>query len=495
MSASRASAVGSFPSAQVSAGHYHSHVVQFYAEDSFLVDAISRFVGTALGAGDAAVIIATQAHRDGVAERLQSRGLDLNASARHGRYTALDARETLSKFMVDGFPDLNRFSNLTGPLIEKARTVTESGNGQVVAFGEMVALLWEEQQIEAAMRLEQLWNELAKTHSFSLRCAYPITQFHRLEDGAPLLRICAEHSNVIPAENYSELGTDDDRLRDVARLQQKEQAHDALRKAKDQLETEISERREIERKLLNSEHSLRELSTHILRMQDEERRRIGADLHDSVGQYLSVLKMHLDALAGDERDTNVASHLADCINLVEESIREVRTMAYLLHPPMLEEMGLKSAVPWYLDGFTKRSGIRTSFEISPGLGRLPRETELTIFRVVQESLTNVHRHSGSGTAQVVVLLQGGSVRLEVRDKGKGFSQDTMDDFARGSRRCVTLGLRGMSERVRQLGGTLQTFSGEGATIVATIPIAEDNAPGEQRPTQVSASEYEVIYPD
>src|ERR1019366_3340933 len=140
--------------------------------------------------------------------------------------------------------------------------------------------------------------------------------------------------------------------------------------------------RDSRRELHDSEDSLRRLSLHLLRTQDEERRRIGRDLHDSLGQTLSVLKMKLDSLAGsigldshDSRNQNIAA----CANLTEDCIKEVRTIAYLLYPPMLEEMGLKSAITWYLEGFSKRSGIRTTFDISAGFGRLPRHVETAIF--------------------------------------------------------------------------------------------------------------------
>jgi signal transduction histidine kinase len=471
----------------------HEHTVQFYAEDSFLVDMVSRFVGTALGAGDVAVVIATKAHRDGVAARLKSRGLDVSKAAQQGRYAALDAGETLTKFMVDGFPDTKRFVGTLEPVL-KAVKAAGGDDSKTVAFGEMVALLWGEQKLDAAIRLEQLWNELAKKHSFTLHCAYPMAEFHRVGDEGALSRICAEHSTVMPSEKHLELD-DQEQLRNVARLEQMEQAHEALQKANERLEREMGDRRVIEHRLMASEESLRQLSGHILRTQDEERRRIGLDLHDSVGQYLAVLQMQLDALAAESKDTKTAAQLADCVNLVEESLREIRTMSYLLYPPMLEEMGLRSAIPWYLDGFTKRSGIRTSFEISPGLLRFARQTELAIFRVVQESLTNIHRHSGSGVAQVLLLLEGDKVRLEVRDKGKGFSPETLTDFCQGSRGSLTLGLRGMNERVRQFGGNLELFSGsEGATVVATLPLVKPNG-HQETDVKHDSDDCELIYPD
>jgi signal transduction histidine kinase len=163
---------------------------------------------------------------------------------------------------------------------------------------------------------------------------------------------------------------------------------------------------ESQRQLQDSEKSLLELSRHLLRSQDEQRRCIGRDLHDSLGQYLSVLKMKLDSLVTRANGTgDYANDLKQCGQLTEDAVKEVRTISYLLHPPMLEEMGLRSAIPRYLDGFMKRSGIQITFEVSPELQRLPTDIEIALFRVLQEGLTNVHRHSGSPTAEVAVADQ------------------------------------------------------------------------------------------
>jgi signal transduction histidine kinase len=228
--------------------------------------------------------------------------------------------------------------------------------------------------------------------------------------------------------------------------------------------------------LEDSEKSLRALSLHLLRTQDEERRRIGRDLHDSLGQYLSVLKMKLDGLhmEASRKQTNDIDDLAQCTQLTEEAVREVRTIAYLLYPPMLEEMGLKSAISWYLDGFTKRSGIKTTFEISPDFGRLAKDVELALFRVLQESLTNVHRHSGSQTAGVRLSVNGDAVVLEVSDQGKGTKLQNYEEAGEDWMGAVGVGLRGMSERVRQLGGKLElSSSDQGTTVTATAPIQKD----------------------
>ena len=239
------------------------------------------------------------------------------------------------------------------------------------------------------------------------------------------------------------------------------------------LQREIAEKQQAEMRLRESEKSLRDLSLHLLRTQDEERRRIGRDLHDSLGQSLAVLKMKLDSLVsvvGKRTDDEAADDVAQCIRLTEDSIKELRTISYLLYPPMLEEMGLKSAIPWYLDGFSARSGIKTTLEVAIDFTRLPRDAELALFRVFQESLTNVHRHSGSPTAEVRLFSKGGMGVLEVRDRGKGLPPGLLEQSSQDWMGQLGVGLRGMNERMRQLGGTLElTSTKEGTTVRAMVP--------------------------
>lgn len=457
----------------------HGHAVQFYSDDSYLINALSRFIGTALGAGDAAIVIATQPHREALAQRLRANGLDTTSAIRKGRYLLLDAADTLSKFMVDGMPDGALFKAVIGPFIAKADALAEGHQRRVAAYGEMVALLWESGKIDAAIKLEEHWNDLAQSHSFNLLCAYPMRSFSNAAHSDPFQRICAAHTAVIPGEGYSALDTEAERLRNIAYLQQKEQALVAVRRSNEQLEKEIAERTALEAKLRRSEHSLRELSGRLLRMQDEERRRLGRELHDSVGQYLAALKMGLDFMQSETESQGeagtVGNRLQECLELVEQSIREVRTISYLLYPPMLEEMGLKTAIPWYLDGFTKRSGIQTTFEIPDDFGRLPRDLELAVFRVLQEGLTNVHRHSGTATAHVRLTAQDGTLILEISDQGKGIPADVLES-TRDAVGTLGVGLRGMNERMRQLGGKIDLVSSAtGTTIRATVPVEQSGA--------------------
>ncbi|HEX9987628.1 MAG TPA: ATP-binding protein [Chloroflexia bacterium] len=226
----------------------HAHRVQFYDDDAFLLDELSRSIGSALGAGDSAIVIATKEHREGLAQRLEARGLDITRAAGEGRYVSLDAAETLSKFMVEGWPDAVRFTDLIGGVVARATAAAGSEHSRVAAFGEMVALLWAEGKTDAALRLEHLWNDLAQVHSFDLSCGYPIRFFDQASDGAPIESIFAAHSHVIPAESYTSLITEEERFRAIILLQQKAQA----------LETEIQERAKAQEALRQMNEELRE---------------------------------------------------------------------------------------------------------------------------------------------------------------------------------------------------------------------------------------------
>jgi PAS domain S-box-containing protein len=220
-----------------------------------------------------------------------------------------------------------------------------------------------------------------------------------------------------------------------------------------------------------AEEQLRELSHSLLRAQDEERGRLGRELHDTFGQYLTAMKMCLDGVLADQPRSalDVRKRLGDCLSLLDRAIREVRTLSYLLYPPMLEELGLASAIRWHLEEFSKRSGISTSVEITGEL-RLPRDAELALFRILQESLTNVHRHSGSKTASIRFAIEDQSAVLEIKDQGHGLpsSVSTGSDTPPGT---LGVGIRGMHERVRQLAGSLQiTSNSHGTTVKAEIPL-------------------------
>jgi signal transduction histidine kinase len=242
--------------------------------------------------------------------------------------------------------------------------------------------------------------------------------------------------------------------------------NDALRLEHGELECKVGQHTA---ELDAANQKLRELSARLMQSQDDERRRIARELHDSVGQTLAALSMNLTKVETDiERLNQTARTIADSSTLVQEMNKEVRTISYLLHPPMLDEAGLGSALRWYVDGFTQRSGIKVELEIAEDFGRLQPELETAVFRTVQESLTNVHRHSGSKTARVRVLRSAGELRLQVEDDGGGMAAEKLDKVVLDGTPGV--GIRGMRERLRQLGGTLEVNSSHtGTTVEVRVP--------------------------
>ena len=596
--------------------HQGDHAVRFYVEDKAFLDAVSRSVGTALGAGNSAVVISTNEHLNGLAQRLSARGLDIARVEEAGRYIPLRAREVMARFLHDGSPDADLFEQVIGKVIQRAKSAAEVDDRRVFVFGEIVALLWLEGKSAAAIRLEQLWNELIRKYSFSLHCAYPLKAFDRVEHGEPFLNICEEHLTVIPAENFTALTGPEEQLRNVSYLQQKAQAFDSVRAEREQTQKllhtreveltdllenalegihqtgpdrrirwankallnllgyaqeefvghditefhvhkhtcdelwnkvmqgedlydfeaefkckdetvkhvlihcnalwedgrlvhtrsfirDVTERKEMERalKLAHEELEwrvaertaelvkkniqildqaqtlemtnlgLRRLSAHLLHVQDEERRRIARELHDSTGQSLALLSMNLSSLEGKAVTSNpeLAEGLSENIGIVKQVSTELRTLSYLLHPPLLDEMGLGSALRWYIDGFGQRSRIKINLELPNEFERLSRNLETAIFRVVQECLTNIHLHSGSPTATIRLHQSSDKITLEIKDEGKGIAPEKLSKV--NSSGLSGLGLRGMRERIKDFRGDMEIISHEkGTQIKVIVPV-------------------------
>ena len=235
-----------------------------------------------------------------------------------------------------------------------------------------------------------------------------------------------------------------------------------LRDANEQLATMAEE-------ASTREGKYRRLSSRLLTLQDEERRRLALDLHDPIGQRLAALAMNLDVIEQTSKALDSRSHqaLAESRSLVDQCAREVRTFAYLLHPPLLDEVGLSSAVRWYAEGFANRSGIHVAMDLGE-IGRLPAPVETALFRVVQEALTNVHRHASTTTASIRLTATVDAVALEIHDEGHGLR----DPVTHGTlRETLGVGIQGMRERVRQLGGTFDIeFSETGTTVRVRVPM-------------------------
>jgi PAS domain S-box-containing protein len=270
-------------------------------------------------------------------------------------------------------------------------------------------------------------------------------------------------------------------------ITERKRAEESFRKLTEGLEDEVRIRtRELEDRnsdILRQSEMLRHLSRRLMEIQDGERRRIARELHDSAGQLLSVLSMELATLTHLAKSTapRLAAKAEDSQQLVQQLSQEIRTMSYLLHPPLLEESGLSPALSWYAQGLTERSGLQIKLDIPENFGRLPRELELVAFRVVQESLTNIHRHSASKTAHIRLSIDAEIFRLEVQDQGTGIPPEKLSKILSQG---AGVGLRGMLERVRQFRGdmTIQSNS-SGTTISFTLPVANPYCPEGQLTSQ------------
>jgi signal transduction histidine kinase len=230
-----------------------------------------------------------------------------------------------------------------------------------------------------------------------------------------------------------------------------------------------------------AEVSLRKLSAHILQIQDEERRKFSRELHDSLGQYLVAAKMNVDMLGRSLPGNNL---IADCSHLLQDALTETRTISHLLHPPLLDEAGFASAARWYVDGFAERSGIATRLDIPEHFDRLSDLVEIAMFRILQEGLTNIHRHSRSSQATISVTVGRKTVCLTIGDNGKGISSTVLQRL-RSDGTYLGVGLAGMRERIRELGGSLDIRSDlTGTLITATLPKSERLASNDpQQPKQ------------
>jgi two-component system, NarL family, sensor kinase len=242
---------------------------------------------------------------------------------------------------------------------------------------------------------------------------------------------------------------------------QNRQTKRTLRQSNSQLESLVLERTE----------ALRILSQRLLRIQDQERRRVARDLHDSTGQILAALKISVALLQRRvEGDLRTFKELSGIANLADQALQEIRTTSFLLHPPLLDEVGFSSAAQWYVEGFAQRSGMMVRLDSKPEAERLPHCVEIALFRVLQESLTNVHRHSGASQVDICVRREAGAVVLKVRDYGRGIPTEFISHLGHSVRHSG-VGLAGMRERLNELKGSLEIQAADpGTLLLATVPV-------------------------
>ncbi len=408
------------------------HVVEFYFREAHLAESVRKFLLPALDRGQAALVVATEDHRRRCDEELRAAGVDVDDCRGQGQYMSLDAGETLATFMIDGMPDGPRFEKSVGDLVRRMA----ASCGGIRIFGEMVAVLWADDNVGAAIALEDLWNSLQAKETLELLCAYPTSLFERDDATEPFQRICDQHTRVVPSER---IAVEDGALRAIALLEQRVDAASAARCA------------------------LERHSRMVVEAQERERRRVAGELHDEIGQTLTGLKLTLEGHDGLSSEA-AAVRLQRARDLTVELLGRVHDLSLDLRPTVLDDLGLQPALIWLVQRYSDQTGVHVTLRCSGLEGRLRPELEVAAYRIVQEALTNVARHAGVDRAAATCALESGRLRLEVADDGTGFEVEAV---AAGK----SSGLAGMEQRARSTGGRISVHSapGRGTTVVAEFP--------------------------
>ena len=443
---------------------HSAHRVQFYNHDEYLLSSVAEHLAGTLVSGGVGLAFVTAPHREQICERLHQAGVPDEIV--ESRCVLVDAAYGLSRFMRAGFPDRRLF---TSTLVELLTPQSAAAAQGVAAFGEMVALLWAEGKYEAAIQLEQLWTDFTTQHAVQLLCAYPLSYFSRADDGELFARVCAHHSSVVPAESFMSGIIEEDQAREVAELQQRAEALAKEVEARKRAEARLRAHQvELESIVQQRTAALRKLSLHVLKLQDIERRRVARELHESVGQDFAGLKMNLDLV----KQFPHKSELWDkCDQLLEHCIHEVRTLSNLLHPPIIEDAGLPSAVEWYVRDFARRSGIQVNAHGLDSLSVLSDPARLVVFRALQESLINVYRHARATQVEISARSEDKSIVLTVSDNGVGMDVKRVEQF-NSSGTSTGVGLTSIRERVRELGGhCCISSSPQGTSVKISLPVS------------------------
>jgi signal transduction histidine kinase/ActR/RegA family two-component response regulator len=462
------------------------HFVQFYESDEFLLDSLSGFIGAGLRDGDACVVVATKEHREGLDERLRGYGLDVEAARSGGQYVTLDADETLSKFMLTGTPEPERFAEIVGGIIARAA----EGARRVRIFGEMVALLWAEGNCEAAIRLEGLWNELHQTRTFQLFCAYPLHGFEGDVLAGGLGDVCTAHSRVIPAESYTALTNADERLRTIIKLQQKarslqaeiaerKQAEEALRELKDELEMQVAR-----------EQLARAEAENANRLKDEFLATVSHELRTPLNAIIGWSHMirhgRLDETMVARAVETIERNAKSQAQLVEDILDVSRVITGKLRLD-IEAVDASSIINAAIDSVqlaADSKDIRLEVTLDPSARRVAGDAS-RLQQVVWNLLSNAIKFTPAGGRVEVRLERADSnARIRVSDNGSGISADFLpfifDRFrqADGSstRRHggLGLGLAIVRHLVELHGGAVSADSpgeGLGSTFTIDLPLA------------------------
>ena len=446
------------------------HLVQYYEKEGFLYDRVTDFMSDGLRGSDAAVLISTRAHREGVEARLRRKGVDLSHLTAGGRYHALDAQETLSRFMVDGTPDPQRFADTIGPVLKTAR----AGDRRVLAFGEMVALLWAEGNRDAAIRLEELWNDLAQRETFALLCAYPMSHFDDAAYATPFADINAAHTWVTPAESYSIVEADE-RNRVIATLQQKAAA----------LEAETKQRAALEGALRSKIDELAEVD----RRKDEFLAMLGHELRNPLAPVttaLQIMRIHENEPGRVARSREIVErqieHMTRLIDDLLDVSRITRGKIELREQPLLLsaviERAIESARP-LIDERGHRVALDLPTEAVTFLADPAR-----LAQVFANLLNNAAKYTDvGGRIWLRARVEGNEIVVGVKDDGPGLTKDlrkhAFDLFMQGpqtrarARGGLGIGLTLVRRLVELHGGTVEALSegpGKGTEFVVRLPL-------------------------
>ncbi|MFN2635632.1 MAG: ATP-binding protein [Gemmatimonadaceae bacterium] len=477
-------------------GDDSTHVVQFYENDAYLESAVSDFLAAGLRSGQPVVVIATPPHRDAFTLRLKSKGLDVDRAAETGQLTMLDAHTALSGFMSGSLPDAQRFRQTIGEVL--SRSVAGTTHTVTRAYGEMVDVLWKEGNREGAIRLEELWNELAASHSFSLLCAYGIENFKRESDSPGFELICRQHAHVIPTERYTQ-ASDDTRLLEISILQQRARALEAEVEERRELESQLRAAAEEREALLERERRARGEAEAASRAKSEFLAIMSHELRtplNAIGGYVQLVEMGVhgpvtetqrDALARVQRSQqHLLSLINDMLNLVRIEMGRVEYV--------IEEISvapLLSDVTAMVEPLFAEKNLRCEVATPAGPGKAAaqniRGDREKVRQILLNLLTNAIKYTEAGGEIKVSATESpegsGKACVHIRDTGIGIPDSKLDSIFEPfvqlatrpvpGRQGVGLGLAISRDLARRMGGDITVVStlGEGTTFTLSLPAA------------------------
>jgi signal transduction histidine kinase len=428
----------------------HDHICLIYESQEEQLAMPVPSIRMGLERGEKCIFVAPEKTASDVNEALHAIGIDVDDAVKSGRLAVASQEDT---YLRNSHFEPDRMIRFWADALEPA---IASGFSGLRVVSDMSWALGGDPGTGPLIEYEAKLNYFVRNHPIAVTCQYDRNRFSpevilNMIRTHPIVIygnfVCSNPYYVPPEEFLAPNHAEMEVKRLLANIRDREQANKAMR----------------------------ELSRRLFQMQDEEHRRIGRELHDSIAQELAAVSMNLGELQRriEGRDLITDNLLSDSMALVEQCNREIRTISHLLHPPLLDELGLRRALQDYIEGFAGRSAIVTTVDVAEDLDRLPAEIETALFRVVQESLGNIHRHSGSTTAAIRIRRDAGTVRLEISDEGGGLPPG----LRQGNKELsvpVGVGIAGMRERLGQAGGELEIESSDrGTTVRAIVPLPRD----------------------